>query len=200
MLIRDSSPSAGKSLIQAGFSLLEAIVITGVTLCLMAMSAKFMFSALDNYQAASSARELGASVQLARAKATAKNNRYRVAIDATAGAFAVQSCTAQDLSTTPPGCAGWALDAPGAVIRLAKGVKFSTAGIVAPAPGDASGPNQTTAMTFNSRGLLVDASNNPANNACFYVQRAGAQPTAVCSTMVGKTTVYRLRGSTWEAQ
>jgi hypothetical protein len=197
------TPSRAKSSrAEAGFSLLEAILVVSVTLVLVALTGKAMFSALNNYKLSSSARNVAAAVQLARVKATARNNRFRVLTDTTGTVhtFRIERCTGHDTSTNPPGCSGWALDAQSADTALAGAVELSIVGITTTAPGDTSGPHQAAGMTFNSRGLLIGSDNSPAENACFYLQRTGSRPMAVCTTMVGKTTIYRWSGATWQVQ
>lgn len=182
-----------------GFSLLEAIVVVAITMVLVALTAKAMFSALNNYNVASTARNISSAVQLARIKAAKSETRYRVTVTTTT--FRTEACTAQDFSTNPATCSAWDLDQGSSDMAFANGVVLATSGITTAAPNDTSGPNYGTDMTFNSRGLLWDTANKQTqNNSCFYLQGKGTRSYAVCTTMVGKTTIYVLNGSTWATQ
>lgn len=174
-------------------------MVVAITLVLVALTSKAMFSAWANYSISTTARQMSSALQVARSKATGRNNRYRVTVNTSAGTYRMEYCSTLNTATTPATCSAWSLDPQSADYPLASSVSFSTTGLTVAAPGEAA-ITQASDMTFNSRGVLIDGSNNPLDSACFYMQRSGTRPTAVCTTMVGKTTVYQLLNSTWQSR
>lgn len=188
---------------QQGFSLLEAIMVVVVTLVLVALTAKSMLSARDNYNLSSAARQVASLAQLARTKAMARFTRFQVKVSTTgttANTYRMEVCTSPNATTNA--CDAWDLDPLSADTPLPSGVTFSTSQITGKGAAGETPAAQATEMTFNSRGLLWDSPNKtPADVRCFYLQsRTLRRPMAVCSTMVGQTTVYRLYGTNWEKQ
>ncbi len=185
---------------QSGFSVIELIVVVAITLVLAALTGKSMVSAVQNYRLSSAAQGLAATVHLAKMKATARDARYQVLVNTGVGTYRIQRCL-----RPPPGSATpctWQLDPGSDDIPLPPGVSFIAAAVAPPPPGQSGGPD--TDMTFNSRGLLVVNTNAPTaatvNTRCFYVQGQSDRIYAVCSSLAGKTTVYRQLGSAWEVQ
>lgn len=184
---------------QSGFSVIELIVVVAITLVLAALTGKSMVSAVANYRLSSAARGLAATAQLAKIKATARDARYQVIVNTGVGTYRIQRCL-----RPPPGSATctWQLDPGSDDITLPPGVSFIAAAVAPPPSGQSGGPDPD--MTFNSRGLLVVNTNAPTaatvNTRCFYLQGQSNRIYAVCSTLAGKTTVYRQLGSAWEVQ
>ena len=175
---------------QSGFSLIEVLIVVIIVMVLVAITAKSMGSLVANYRLSSAAREIAATAQMAKIKGTARDARYRVWINNTARTYRVEAF---------PRGGSWTLDANAADMPLPTGVNFSTTGISSAPPGQTT--TQADEMSFNTRGLLIDTVTfAPTDGRCFYLQGNTTQPFAVCSTLTGKTTVYRLSGSTWEVQ
>lgn len=186
-----------------GFSLLEALIVVAVTLVLVAMASKGFLRAQYTYSINSAARQVGSVIQLARSKATARNNRYQVQIDTTSGTYSLMYCSAQNLTATPVTCDAYALDSPTAQTNLPAGVTFVVPAGVTVAPVGAGAPSQAANMTFNSRGLLIDNSSpTPIDLRCFYLARTGVKAMAVCTTLSGRTAIYALNaaGTGWNEQ
>lgn len=189
---RHDGPSHAR---QAGFSLLEAIIVVAITLILVAITSKAFLSVRNNYNVSATARQIASWAQVARGKATGRDTRYRVEVDATNRVYRIQSCTARSGDT----CTTWTADAGTTDMPLPSGVTFSTSGISA-APAGHSLTSANTTMVFNSRGLLVDDSGDPLDSRCFFLQGSTNNPFAVCSNLPGRTATFRLSGTTWSAQ
>lgn len=192
---------AGQGRWQGGFSLLEAIIVVAVTMVLAGLTGKAMFSARENYNVTGAARQVASLAQLARTRAMAGDTRFRLVIDTTARAYSTERC---NKNTSGTGCDSWSV-APGtAPTILPPRVNYSTTtpvSISAPPPGNGTAVTQATEMTFNSRGLLFDtASGQPTDTRCFYIQGNNKRPMAVCSTMMGQTSVFQWVGSEWKRQ
>ena len=175
---------------QTGFSIIELIIVAVIIMVLVAIAAKSMGSAVRNYRLSGVARDVAATAQMAKMKGSARDARYRVRINTGARTYRVEAF---------PRGGSWTLDTNAIDMPLPTGVNFSTTGISSAPPGQTT--TQAGEMSFNTRGLLIDTVTfAPTNGRCFYLQGNTAQPFAVCSTLTGKTTVYRLSGSTWEVQ
>ncbi len=184
-----------RPLCQRGFSLLEAIIVVAVTLVLTAMAAKGFQSIKNSYELNTATREIASLAQLARGRATGRATRFRVLIDTSDRSFKMQSCTARSTNT----CTTWTDDTQSQSGVLPASVSFITSG-VSPAP-QGSSVTYPTDFTFNSRGLQVNDTGVPVDNRCFYLQgQQVGRIMAVCTTLTGRTVVWRLSGSTWEQQ
>jgi len=196
---RRTEPGQGRW--QGGFSLLEAVIIVAVTLVLVGLTGKAMFSARDNYNVTGAARQIASLAQVARTRAMAGDTRFRLVIDTTARTYSAEMC---NKNTSGTGCDSWSVASGTAPTVLPPRVNFTTTtpiSIPAPPPGNGTAVTQATEMTFNSRGLLFDtASGQPTDTRCFYIQGNNKRPMAICSTMTGQTSVFLLAGSNWQRQ
>jgi type II secretory pathway pseudopilin PulG len=197
---RRTEPGQGRR--QGGFSLLEAVIVVAVTLVLVGLTGKAMFSARENYNVTGAARQIASLAQVARTRAMAGDTRFRLVIDTTARTYSAERC---NKNTSGTGCDSWSVAAGTAPTVLPPRVNFSTStpvSISAPPPGNGDPPpTQATEMTFNSRGLLFDTtSGQPTDTRCFYIQGNNKRPMAVCSTMTGQTSVFQWVGSEWKRQ
>jgi len=181
-----------KSQPQRGFSLIELVIVVAIIMVLLGLALTSMTNAMTSYRLNSTARSIATTVQLGRTKALARDARYRLA--------RATAAYRMEFKLRPPG-SPWTLDTATGELPLASGVGFSDTGIPAPPPGFGGTVTQAADMTFNTRGILIDdGTSAPLVGSCFYLQARRVRPVAVCTTMVGKTTVFRLAGGTWEAQ
>jgi len=185
-------PAVVRSKGQRGFSLPEALIVITVSLVMVALTGKSMLSAVENYRVISAARQLTATVQVAHLKAPSQATRYRVRIDSAARTWVLERF---DRSSST-----WATEAGSAPETLPPQVNFSISGITA-VPPEQSAVTQASETTFNSMSFLCDTSTSqPVDGRCFYLQGNSDRPAAVCTTMVGRTAVYRLDGGAWNLQ
>ena len=176
----------------SGFSLVEALVVVAISLVVIGMAAKAMFSAVNTYRVDTAGNQLASLVHVAKMKAAAHNTRYRVVNYANAYGMERYNRTT-DVWETDPGSAAF---------NLPRGVAFSTSSptaISTPAPGMDS-VAEATSLTYNTRALLVDDSGVMLDGGCFYLQGSTLRPIAVCSNLPGKVTQYRWNGSAWEVK
>lgn len=184
-----------------GFSLLEVIIVVAIIMVLVALTLITMTSSVRNYRLGSSARELASSVQLVKIKATTRDAQYCVVADTstTPHSYRVEFLPRPGPPSSPPGAPPWLPDPAAGSIRFPAGVSFDNSGISSAPPGQTTA--QASGMRFNTRGLLIDFTTGaPLNGSCFYLQGNTGRPLAVCSSLAGKTTVYRLNSGTWEVQ
>lgn len=183
---------------QRGITMVEVVIILAISMVMAALTSQSMQSAVAVYQMSRSCRQLAAFAQQARTMATGHATRYRVRIDITARQYWFERCSSP--SSTDRTCNGWTDDQYSGRLTLPKGIDFSAAGITV-APPDQSSVTLVTDMSFNSIGLLWDEGTGLLSDGrCFYLQATGLRPMAVCSTMAGKTTVFRLFSGVWEVQ
>ena len=189
----EKHPDDRTPLQQHGFSLLEVILVVAITLVLTAMTARSMGGAIGNYRLNTTSRNLTALAQLAKVKATARDTRYRIS---TSGSTYQLDRFDRTTST-------WVMESNTAAYNLAPGVTFSTTGITTAPPIESPTPavTQATNMTFNTRGLLIDDATGAAvNSRCFYLRGVPRYPNAVCSSLAGRSVVYRYDGGNWIVQ
>jgi Tfp pilus assembly protein FimT len=125
----------------------------------------------------SDARALHNTVGLAKMRSASRFTRERVFVDLTTNAFQLQywDKTAGDWVNEP------------STVTLASGDSFSTGGASQPPPNTQSTIAQsipcttkpgsvisnTACITFNSRGIPMDASGNPTGNSALYLSNGG---------------------------
>jgi Tfp pilus assembly protein FimT len=182
---------------QRGITLPEVAIVVAMSMVMAALTSQSMQSAVNSYQMTRSCRQLAALAQMARIHAAGRATRYRLRIDATNRRYLVEYCS----SSSGNICTAWTADPYTGQTQLPTGVSFTAAGIGV-TPPEQSSVTLASEMTFNSLGLLYDESGHQlADGRCFYLQASsGDRPMAVCATMAGKTTMYRLYSGTWEVQ
>jgi Tfp pilus assembly protein FimT len=185
--------------------MLELVIVVAIVLVLATMAIPQFLTALNNYRINDAGRQLQSLATSAHVKASARNTRYRVLVDATAGTYILQYCTDDTATRTNP-CTAWGTDPESATITMPRSISFSTTGITTAPPVTCTTPpcttvTQSASMVFNSRGLLFDETvNAPADNRCFYLAGTGARAVAVCSVMTGRAIVYvKTSSTTWQA-
>ena len=182
---------------QRGITLPEVAIVLAISMVMAALTSQSMQSAVNSYQMTRSCRQLAALAQKAKILAAGRATRYRLRIDSTTRQYLVEYCS----SSSGTNCTAWTADPYTGQTQLPTGVSFTATGIGVTPPEQAS-VTLASEMTFNSMGLLYDESSHQlADGRCFYLQASsGERPMAVCATMAGKITVYRLYSGTWEAQ
>lgn len=176
---------------QSGFSIIEVIIVVAIVMILAALTGRAMWSAVGTYRLTSAGRSIAALSQLAKIKATARNERYRVTANSATSTYRLERWNGS----------AWVPDAGAEDNPLPPGVTFVTTAVASPPTSGgmtlSAGPD--TEMAFNTRGLLVNGTAPaPINSRCFYLTSSTTRVLAVCSTLAGRTTVYRRFTTVWE--
>ena len=188
-----------------GYTLIEIIVVVAVFAVLAAAAVPMTSTSLSGYRFEGDAQSIAHTVSLAKMRAAAKYSFARVALNTSAGTFALQTWD-RDANT-------WEDDS--GTQSLSRGSSFSSASVTAPPPSEATLafsdectddmgtviPN-TACITFNSRGLPIDpATSTVIGDNAFYVTN-GVRVVAVTVMPTGQIRVYATNedGSAWAEQ
>ena len=186
---------------QAGFSLLEVLLVVGLTTVIAAIAVPMMSNTIGDFRIRGDARAVNGGVSLAKLRAAAAFTQTRLYVDLTTNSFHVESWQ-------KTGTPGWV--AEGGTTTLATNDTFSY-GVVSTAPtstqttiGQAAPCVDTTGtaiantacVLFNSRGIPVAASASlpppnvgaPTGDYALYV----SDSTAVYGVTVSATGQIRL--------
>jgi prepilin-type N-terminal cleavage/methylation domain-containing protein len=153
---------------QAGFSLLELLVVVGLTTVIAAIAVPMMSNTIGDFRIRGDARALNSAVSLAKLRAASAFTQTRLYVDLSANTFHVESWQ-------KTGTPAWVTE--GGTTTLSTNDTFSQ-GVVATPPsstqttiGQAANCVGTTGtaiantacVLFNSRGIPVAASGAPPN-------------------------------------
>jgi prepilin-type N-terminal cleavage/methylation domain-containing protein len=183
---------------ERGFSLLEMVIAVAITLILASFAVSNLLTFKAGYDYNTAARELAAVTQKARGAATSTDTRYRISVDLANGQYQMDACTTPNRPAKT--CTAWTIAPDPGLIVLPPGVTLTTSGISSPPPGFGTSVTQAQYVVFNSRGIQIDDSGNPVDARCVYLQGKLKPPVAVCTSLSGRTGVYRLTGTVWNEQ
>lgn len=183
---------------ERGFSLLEMVIAVAITLILASFAVSNLLTFKAGYDYNTAARELAAVTQKARGAATSSDTRYRIAVDFANLQYQMDGCSVPNRPAKT--CTTWTMATDPGLIVLPPGVSLTTSGISSPPPGFGTSVSQAQYVIFNSRGVQVDDNGNPVDANCVYLQGKLKPPVAVCTTLSGRTGVYRLTGTVWSEQ
>jgi prepilin-type N-terminal cleavage/methylation domain-containing protein len=153
---------------QAGFSLLELLLVVGLTTVIAAIAVPMMSNTIGDFRIRGDARALNSAVSLAKLRAASAFTQTRLYVDLSANTFHVESWQ-------KTGTPAWVTE--GGTTTLSTNDTFSQ-GVVATPPsstqttiGQAANCVDTTGtaiantacVLFNSRGIPVAASGAPPN-------------------------------------
>lgn len=191
-----------------GYSLLEVMVVVGITMVIMAASVPMIGSTLENFRLGGDAHNVTNAITVAKMRAAATFSRARLYVDLSTNSFHVETWN----STTGV----WTAD--GGTLQLNTSDTFGLGGVpTAPLNtqtviGQASAClntatppaaiGNTACIVFNSRGIPVDATTlNPTGDYALYL----TDNTAVYGSTVsatGSIRLWRTRPSTaaWTLQ
>ena len=203
---------------QAGFSFIEILAVLGILSTLLAVVLPVSRSVVQVFSVSGDARNIRASLNLARMLAASQTTHGRLYADLGANTFHVEvwnktvNCWQTD-GDTPNACT----QANSPVTNLAQGVTFGFGSLtqgptpptnsIAQAPACNSGvagsnPGNPIANTacieFNSRGLAIDQTGALVVSDSLYVQGdAGTRIYAATVGEAGQPRTYSYTGSQW---
>lgn len=192
-----------------GYSLIELLMVVGVTTVVAAMAVPMMSNTIGNFRLSGDARSVNSAVSLAKLRAASDFSQARLYIDRSARNFHVETW---DKTT-----AAWTTE--GGSTSLSSGVTFGFGAIATPPPnsvlvqapacvtsaGVAIG--NTSCILFNSRGIPVDSSGTPPNvgaptgNDALYVTD-GTAVYGLTLSATGLSRLYRtnISSAAWSLQ
>lgn len=160
--VRWNTPESG-----GGFSLLEVLVVVGLTTVIAAIAVPMMKNTLGNFKLSGDARGLTNALSLAKLRAASNFSQSRLFVDLSARTFRVETWQ-------KTGVPGWVTE--GGITALSSGDTFGF-GVVGAAPLNTQAAIGQAAACVNNAGVAI------ANTACILfnsrgipVAQAGAPP------------------------
>ena len=168
----------------SGFSLLEVLVVVGLSTVIAAIAVPMMKNTLGDFKLSGDARGLTNSVSLAKLRAASNFSQSRLFVDLNARSFHVETWQ-------KTGVPGWVTE--GGIATLSTSDTFGF-GVVAAAPPNTQGAIGQADACVNNAGAVV------ANTACILfnsrgipVAQAGAPPSVGAPT--GNNALYLTDGT-----
>jgi Tfp pilus assembly protein FimT len=178
-----------------GFSIVELMIVMVFVVVIAGIAVPRLMSILSNLRTAGDARDLNGAIILAKMRASSNYARARVFANLSAKTFRVEW---QQSGTTT-----WT--AEGGDQPLSSGVSFGYGSLATPPAstqaslGQAplcSGASNTACITFNSRGIPIDATTlTPTADDAIYITD-GKSVTGVTVSVSGLTAIWRSDAST----
>jgi len=194
-----------------GFSLIEMLVVVGLTTVIAAIAVPMMSNTIGNFRLSGDAHSVASAMALAKLRAASGFSQARLFVDLTTRSFHVET-----LQKSP---VAWAAD--GGTTTLSTGVTFGFGGIATPplntqaligqAPPCVTAAGAAIANTacilYNSRGIPVDPSGAapnvgaPTGNDALYLTD-GTAVYGLLLSATGQSKLYRtnISSATWALQ
>jgi len=183
-----------------GFSLVEVLMVTLIIIVVAAIGIPTLTTMTGNLRSRGDARDLNATIVLAKMRAASDFARVRVYADLSKNTFRVEELESGSASWKTYGC-------PNSCIGdqlLSKGVSFGYGSLTTPPNGVAtlsqaplclqddlvSNYANTACIMFNSRGVPVDATWTPTPSDALYVTD-GKSVSGVTLSATGLTRIWR---------
>jgi prepilin-type N-terminal cleavage/methylation domain-containing protein len=141
-----------------GFSLIEVLMVVGLTTVIAAIAVPMMSNTLGDFRLRGDARALNSAASLAKLRAASAFTQTRLYVDLTTNAFHVESCQKSGITCT------WV--AEGGTTTLSTSDRFS-AGVVSTPPLNTQTTIGQAANCVNNTGLAI------ANTACVLFNSRG---------------------------
>jgi prepilin-type N-terminal cleavage/methylation domain-containing protein len=176
-----------------GFSLMEMMLVVALTGIVAAIAIPMMGNTLGFYRLSGDARSAANAVALAKMRAASVFGKVRMYVDRPGRSFHIQTW-----SGAGPTCC-WVSD--GGNTYLSRGVTFGF-GAVGAAPPNTQGTiaeaadcrddlgvaiADTSCLTFNSRGIPIDSTGNPAVDAVYVTDGTAVYGITVAATGMIRT-------------
>lgn len=175
----------------SGFSLAELTTFLAIAACAAALSVPMISGAMRSWQLAADARNIANTLASAKFSSSAQTTHCRLSFNLRGNSWRLEK---YNRATS-------AYELQGAVKELSAGLansgitfKSSSSGAPPGFPTDSS-----TTITFNSRGLPIDASGVPSPANVVYLSSAQADY-AITVSLTGKVQLWKNQSSQWVAQ
>jgi Tfp pilus assembly protein FimT len=171
-----------------GFTTLELTVVILLGLIIMVIGLPSLSKTQAAYRASGDGRGIAETLALAKMRAGANFTKERVTFDTVANTYQLERYNK----------ASDAYELDGGVKYLSSGVAFGFGPISLPAGGQST-ITQTSPMAFNSRGIPINAGNQPTgDSAIYYYNTTGYF--AVTIGLSSRVQIWKYANSAWVAQ
>jgi prepilin-type N-terminal cleavage/methylation domain-containing protein len=195
-----------------GYSLIELLVVVGITTVVAAMSVPMMSNVISNFKLSGDAHAVSSAVALAKLRAASDFSQARLYVDLAGRSYHVETWT-------KTGVPAWTTE--GGSTSLSNGVTFSFGASTSPPPSSQAVIGQanacvtsagaaignTACILFNSRGIPVDPAGAPpnvgaptGNDAIYLTDGTAVFGITVSATGLSKTYRQNASQSTWTLQ
>ncbi len=179
-----------------GFSLMELLIVVGLTGVIAAIAVPMMSNTLGDFRLRGDARGLSNAVSLTKMRSAADFTQARLYVDTNNRSFQVQVFQ----KTPSPG--SWVTE--GGVTSLSQNVNFGFGSVGTPPPNSqptiglpsaclnnlGAAIGNTACVVFNSRGIPIDNNTTPTGNDAVYVTDNSAVYSVTVS-VTGLITLWR---------
>lgn len=202
---------------QVGFSFIEILAVLGIMSAVLAFALPISRSAVQLFSASGDARNINASLGLARMLAASQSTHGRLYADLSGNTFHVEVWNKTANCWQTDGDTNTCTQATSPATNLAQGVTFGfgpvtqgptpptnsiaqappcNSGVAGTNPGSAIA--NTACIEFNSRGFAVDQTGAVVLSAAIYAQGdAGTRIFAATVGQAGQPRTYIYTGSAW---
>jgi Tfp pilus assembly protein FimT len=172
----------------SGFTSLELMAVISIGLAIAVLGVPSVQKTQSVYRVSGDARSLAEDLTLAKMRAGANFTQERLNLNTSTNTYQLEQ---YDKTTST-----WVLD--GGIKYLNPGVTFGYGSISIPA-GSQSTLAQSTLITFNSRGIPVNGSNQPTADDSLYIRNASGYY-AVSVALSGRIQMWKYVNSAWVRQ
>ena len=174
-----------------GFSLAELCMLLCIAMMLAAFAVPTLSTSMRSMQLAADARNIATTLTCARLSATSQMTRYRLSFNLTDNQWSLEKFNKSTAT----------FEVQQAANKLANGIADSGIAFKSSSSSAPSGLPTTSsnAITFNSRGVPIDATGVPTADNVIYISKADTDY-AVGVSLAGKVQIWKLRDGQWITQ
>jgi Tfp pilus assembly protein FimT len=174
-----------------GFSLVEICIVLCVAMMLAAFAVPALSTSMRSMQLTADTRNIATTLTCAKLSATSQMTRYRLSFNLTGNQWSLEKFN--------KGTGAFELQQ--AANMLANGVANSEIAFKTSSSSAPSGlpTTSSSAITFNSRGIPVDAAGVPTANNVVYISKSDTDY-AVGVSLAGKVQIWKRQDSQWVTQ
>ena len=174
---------------ERGFTLIELTVCLGISFVLFSFAVLPLRQTIQGYRLAADARAVSSQLALARMRAAASFTQAELAVDLPNSTFQIEMF---DKSTGQ-------FQSVGGVYSLSQDDSFSFGDVAVPAGGQAT-LQQTSTITFNSRGIPIDSSGTPTSDGSLYLTDNNGSYWAITVSAAGQIAIWEYANGSWVAR
>lgn len=176
---------------ERGFSLIELVVLLALVAIVLGFSIPMLSSSMRSWQLSADARNIATTLSYARLSATSQMTHYQLSLNLSGNEWSLKK---YNKSTS-------VYDLQGSTNALSSGLANSGIAFKASSSSAPSGFSTTssTSITFNSRGIPIDATGKPTANNVIYLSDA-SDDFAMTVSLSGKVQLWRYRDGQWSTQ
>jgi Tfp pilus assembly protein FimT len=172
-----------------GFTLIEVTISLGISFVIFSFAVLPLRQTIQGYRLAADARAISSQLGLAGMRAAAGFTQAQLSVNLTSGTLQVEVYDKTRDQFQPQGAA----------FSLSQGDSFSFGDVAVPA-GQQATLQQTTTITFNSRGVPIDSTGAPTSDCSLYLTDNNGSYWAVTVSAAGQIGVWQYSNGSWIAR